>query len=117
MRNTNLLTLTAALLLQAGLAAAEPPAANEAPTELEPLIVYPSTLPLDEPARLLRLLVLRSTPCLGCDAVLRQPTPSPAAVLLQYLLVPSPPPEVDESRRLALDLKLQDAPDLDYLRP
>lgn len=115
MKRTRWVTLVAAVLLQAGLAAA--PASDEAPIELEPLIVHAFPLPLDEQALLLRLLILRSTPCLGCDAVLREPRPSRAAMVLRYLLVPGVPPQTDEAARLALDLKVLDSPDLEYLRP
>ena len=52
----------------------------------------------------------------ACDAVLRERRP-PATSLLSYLLLPAEPPQVDEATRLALDIKLQDSPDLEYLRP
>jgi len=93
---------------------AEDPA--EPPVELETVTVTAPVPPLDRSQRLLRILVEQSTPCLGCDAVLRERR-SPAVSLLSDLLLPVEPPQVDEATRLAKDVKLQDSPDLEYLRP
>jgi len=108
--------LTAALVLSAGLTAqaAEPP---EDPVSLEPMIVMAPIAPLDRSLILLRLLVERSTPCLGCDAVLRTPRAPAAARLLSYLLMPTEPPPVGDSERLLFEIKLADSPELEFLRP
>lgn len=83
-------------------------------TELEPITVTAPVSPLDRSLHLLRLLVDRSAPCLGCDAVLARSEPFRMTVL-EYLL--SPPDQVDEATRTAREVKLQDSPDLEYLRP
>jgi hypothetical protein len=107
--------IPAVLIAISGFASAsEPP--DPAVFELEPIVVTPDRAPLDEPSRLLRILVEQSAPCLGCDAVLARP-PRPGVALLQYLLMPTAPPDVDEAARVALEVKLHDAPDLEYLRP
>jgi hypothetical protein len=85
----------------------------EAATELEPVTVIAPIPPLDRSRHLLRLLVEKSAPCLGCDAA--GTARDAQAELLQYLLA-STPPEVDEATRLAFEVKLQDSPDLQYLR-
>lgn len=105
-------TVLPALAL-AGAAAirAQDPAAGPA-TELPPLTVTAPIAPLDRSRQLLRLLVEKSAPCLGCDAVLR---PAARPLTLQdYLLQPAD--RVDEATRVARDVKLQDSPDLQYLR-
>lgn len=104
----------AALAVIAGAAAAQD--TPQDPVELESITVIAPQRPLDRSLELLRILVEQSTPCLGCDAVLRQPR-SRTASLLGYLLLPGEPPQVDEATRLAHEIKLQDSPDLDYLRP
>lgn len=106
----------AALLALAGSlpSAAQDPGAADAATELEPLTVIAPVNPLDRSLHLLRLLVAKSAPCLGCDAVLAQREEFPATVL-EYLLLPAD--QVDEATRVARDVKLQDSPDLEYLRP
>jgi hypothetical protein len=83
---------------------------------LDPVVVTAPAAPLDRSLYLLRIMVGQSTPCLGCDAVLVE-RPWAMRTLLDYLLWPGPPPEVDESTRMARQIKLQDSPDLDYLRP
>ena len=91
----------------------DPPATA---VEFEPLTVTAPVEPLDRSLQMLRLLVEQSAPCLGCDAVL-QPRTSRTVDFLSYLLLPAEPPQVDEATRLAHEIKLQDSPDLDYLRP
>lgn len=98
------------------LACALPAAGQEsgAPTELEPMTVTAPVDPLDRSLLLLRLLVEKSAPCLGCDAVLAQREAFPETAL-EYLLLPAD--RIDEATRTARDVKLQDSPDLEYLRP
>ena len=85
-------------------------------TELEPITVTGSTPPLDRSLKLLRIMVEQSTPCLGCDAVLRESRPAPTTTLLRYLLAHPSPNDVDAATKLASDVKLHDAPDLEYLK-
>lgn len=122
--NALLMRATGSLLAAPFLAAAvtvlaDEPAAppGESPAQLETIVVHPLTPPLDESRRLLRLLVESSSPCLGCDAVLVPAHESPALSLLKYMLVPTPPPEMDEGARLLMDLRTSDDRTLEYLRP
>lgn len=105
-----------ALAVLACAAGAGPPETDDEAVVLEPLVVREPVAPLDRSMHLLRLLVQRSAPCLGCDAVLVERRRPAAVSMLEYLLLPAPPPEVDEATRQARDIKLQDSPDLDYLR-
>lgn len=112
--------LTLALLIAAPIASGEPPVAELPPGEivvLEPLSATPRADALYEGDALLRALLSRSTPCLGCDARARPEPRSLAGELLHYLLLPAIPAEPDEASRLAFEIKLQDSPDLEYLRP
>jgi hypothetical protein len=88
---------------------AQPPADD---TELEPMTVTAPPRPSwDRTDRQLRLMLDKSSPCLGCDAA----RAGPAALGWQdYLL--QPVGEVDEATTLARHVKLQDSPDLQYLR-
>jgi hypothetical protein len=88
--------------------------ATDLGTDLEPMTVTAPANPLDRSLHLLRLLVDKSAPCLGCDAVLARREPFPATVL-EYLLLPAD--RIDEATRTARDIKLQDSRDLEYLRP
>lgn len=110
--------LTAAALAAGAAAVADEPAAPAADaTPLDTVVVHPPRETLDDSLRLLRLLVEQSAPCLGCDAVLTPERDAPATALLKYLLWPTPPPDVDEGRRLLMDLRTQDDRTLEYLRP
>jgi hypothetical protein len=100
------------LLLALG---AAPAALSQAPagdTELEPMTVTAPARPSwDRTDRQLRLMVEKASPCLGCDAVRAQPA---ALGWQDYLLQPAG--EVDEATTLVRHVKLQDSPDLQYLR-
>lgn len=111
-------SLTALLALLAFAAGAQAPAdPADSAVKLDPITVTGATEPLDRSLHLLRLLVDQSAPCLGCDAVLRiKARPPVALTVLEFLLLPTEPPVVDEATRLARDIKLQDSPDLDSLR-
>lgn len=89
----------------------------EAAVPLDPIIVTGRVAPLDRSQYLLRILVEQSAPCLGCDAVLVQRRAPAVVRLLNYLLMPAEPPPVTEADRLAFDIKLQDSPELEFLRP
>ena len=89
--------------------------ADQDAVELEPLTVTAPVNALDRSQRLLRLLIERSAPCLGCDAVLvRSPEPR-TVTLLKYLLLPAVPPDVDEAARLAAYLRHDH--ELEFLEP
>lgn len=89
--------------------------ADEDAVELEPLTVTAPVSPLDQSQRLLRLLIERTAPCLGCDAVLARSPESRTVKLLKFLLLPAVPPEVDESARLAAYLRHDH--ELEFLEP
>lgn len=90
--------------------------AADSQTDLEPITVTAPVSPLDRQQQLLRILVERSTPCLGCDAVLRQSPPAPTVAFLHQLLAHPSPNDVDAATRLASDVRLHDSPDLEYLQ-
>lgn len=102
------------LIVALGLAPAVP-AQEPADTELEPMtVIAPARPSWERSSELLRLMVEKSSPCLGCDAVVR-PAAQPVMTTLQdYLLQPAH--QVDEATTLARQVKLQDSPDLQYLR-
>lgn len=102
--------LIVALALAPALGAQEP-----ADTELETLTVTAPARPSwERSSELLRLMVEKSSPCLGCDAVMRPEAQPVMATLQDYLLQPAH--QVDEVTTLARHVKLQDSPDLQYLR-
>lgn len=103
------------LLLVALALAPAVPAQEPADTELEPITVTaPPRPPWERSDELLRLLVEKTAPCLGCNAVVR-PSARPVMTTLQdYLLQPAD--RVDEATTVARQVKLQDSPDLQYLR-
>lgn len=107
------LTAIAPVAMLAAVLALRATAQEPEPVTLEPLTVTAPVAPLDRSLYLLRLLVEQTTPCLGCDAVLVAREPA-ALKLLDYLLFP--PDRLDEAARLAREIKLQDSPDLEYLR-
>jgi hypothetical protein len=115
--NTNLrLVLTLLVPLAATAAVAADDEAAQ-PQPLEPMTVTAPVPPLDRSLQLLRELAKKSTPCLGCDAVLAVAQPAPGMSLLQYLFASHRSPnEVDAATKQAADAKLHDAPDLDYLK-
>lgn len=87
------------------------------PETLEPVVVTAPVPEFDRSLHLLRLLVARSAPCLGCDAVRAPPSEAAAAELLRYLLLPAVPTPPSETERLLFDIKVADSPELDFLRP
>ena len=105
-----LLALTATAL-----ALAQEPA--DPPTPLDPVTVTGRAAPLDRSLHMLRILVEQSAPCLGCDVIVRQAARPTALRLLSYMLLPAEPPPVTEAERLALEIKLKDSPELEFLRP
>lgn len=110
-------TFIPSLLITLAFASASPAQhpATENATELEPVTVTaPPTPSWERDARQLRLRIDKSTPCFGCDTVAR-PQARPVYLTLQdYLL--RPVGQVDEGTTLARHVKLQDSPDLQYLR-
>ena len=111
MKDLRVPCLCIALAFAPATAAQQP--APETATEFEPVIVTAPARPSWERSdELLRLLVEKSAPCLGCDTVVRA---RPATLTLQdYLLRPAG--SVDEAATLARHVKLQDSPDLQYLQ-
>ena len=108
------IVIAAALLLVAP-ALAQSPAGEDDATALEPLVVTPGSG--ESEAELLRALLERSAPCLGCDARPAAAPRQPVADLLGYLLLPATPPEPDAASRISFREKARDAPDLRYLEP
>jgi hypothetical protein len=106
--------LAGLLLFGAAVAAPPPQRTDEAPpVELENLRVTARPAPLDAQRELLRQLVDRSAPCLGCDVARRDAS---RAQRLRQMLFGTPPPEPDEAQLAAFEVKLKEAPDLEYLR-
>jgi hypothetical protein len=91
------------------LATADSPAraadAEDGAVVLEDMTITPSPAPLDASLVLLRKLLERSAPCMGCDAVLLPRREDPALTLVKYLFLPSTPPVPDDAARLASEAR------------
>lgn len=117
-RNRIMRMPTAVLLaLSLNTVAVAAPAADEDAVVLEPLSAAPAYDPLFGRDALLRAFLAGSTPCLGCDARPVAQRRNVAVDVLKYVLWPATPPEPDAATRFAFELKVHDAPDLEYLMP
>lgn len=105
---------TLVILVASGLAAQLPAADEPVPATLPPMTVIAPDDPLERSMQLLHILVDTSAPCLGCDAV---PVGARGPNLLELLLPTTEPAQPDAAARLAVDIKLIDSPDLEYLQP
>jgi len=84
--------------------------------QLDPLIVTPWIDPLDEELKRLRRMLEAGTPCLGCDAKTIKARDSAAESIVNYILMPTVPPEPTETDKTEAAVRCQQSgPEMDFL--